>query len=129
MKTHSDETPHKCSTCTKGFKEKSDLKRHSRIHTRDLPRECAVYGEGFSESRSLTTHMTTHSKETSPSKSCWNISNKALTILKEDLSSSSQTEKQNVVPTSKSTWNEGNLPGLHYVDDPFVVNIKTECDD
>ena len=26
----------------------------------------------------------------------------------------------------KSTWNEGILSDLHFADDPFVINIKTE---
>ena len=132
QKSHSEQTPYKCSTCGKEFKRKNCLTVHQRLHTGERPYVCSLCGKGFSQSQGRTSHMKTHSKETSFSKSSavdGNTFNKILVMHKEVISVSNQTEELNFMPKSISTWNEGNLPRLHYVDDPFVINIKTECDD
>ena len=63
MKTHSGETPHICSTCGKGFKQKYLLTVHLRVHTGERPHVCWACNKSYTQSSALAKHMLTHSDE------------------------------------------------------------------
>ncbi|KAF5527528.1 Zinc finger protein 143 [Colletotrichum aenigma] len=52
-------------TCNKGFKRKSDLQRHYRIHTNDRPFPCPAPGceSSFIQRSALTVHLRIHTGE------------------------------------------------------------------
>lgn len=53
--------PHVCDQCNKGFKDRSLLKRHKRIHEKERPFSCAHCSRLFLSKCELRRHMTTHS--------------------------------------------------------------------
>ena len=57
---HTRNIQHKCSHCGKGFRCKSTLTKHLRIHTGERPFVCSVCKNSFSERVSLAYHMATH---------------------------------------------------------------------
>ena len=61
---HSEEKPHKCSTCGKRFKLRSYLTVHLRIHSVERPYSCTLCDKSFRHSSNLASHMKTHSMET-----------------------------------------------------------------
>lgn len=42
-----EENPHKCKHCNKGFQSRWKLERHERIHTKEMPFKCKYCGMGF----------------------------------------------------------------------------------
>ncbi|KDQ64357.1 hypothetical protein JAAARDRAFT_27983 [Jaapia argillacea MUCL 33604] len=52
--------PATCSTCSKEFKRKGDLARHSRLHTGVRPHVCDKCGKAFSQLSALKTHGNIH---------------------------------------------------------------------
>ena len=55
--------PWQCQHCTKQFKRKQALERHTRTHTGEKPYLCKHCKKTFSESSSLTRHMRSHTGE------------------------------------------------------------------
>ena len=110
MATHSDETPHTCSTCGKSFKTKDTLaKHHMKTHSKILLLQNKVMPESVG-------------KEANDSK---------------DISSGFESHQSIAVdervqdvglPKCRSVLNERKCPGLHSSGFPFIMNIKQEED-
>ncbi|ESP02207.1 hypothetical protein LOTGIDRAFT_67020, partial [Lottia gigantea] len=63
-KMHDKIKKYLCRFCPKGFNDKFDLKRHTRIHTGIKPFKCHNCGKGFSQRCSLEAHeRKVHSQE------------------------------------------------------------------
>ena len=60
MRTHMGVRPHTCSTCGRGFLEKSHLVRHERIHLEDKPFKCSQCDYASSRRDKLKEHFNRH---------------------------------------------------------------------
>ena len=127
MKTHSEDTPHKCQTCGKVFKLKVYLKRHFIIHTSQRPYKSSVSPKAFSQSSHLSTHTKTH-KVQDMAESYTNDAACSLEISSKhgsDLPTAGNYKgEDSCLPPSASA----NLPFLHSSDTPYIMNVKTEDD-
>ncbi|KAL1138750.1 hypothetical protein AAG570_008812, partial [Ranatra chinensis] len=65
VRTHTNEKPHRCTTCHKSFTRAENLKIHARSHTGERPYVCPVRGCGkaYSNSSDRFKHTRTHSVE------------------------------------------------------------------
>ena len=61
LKFSKDKMQHVCETCRKGFKSKSYLKIHGRIHSGEKPYNCDICDKKFARKGDLNTHQLTHS--------------------------------------------------------------------
>ncbi|PSN37783.1 Transcriptional repressor CTCF [Blattella germanica] len=50
MKSHSEERPHKCSVCERGFKTLASLQNHVNTHTGTKPHRCKFCDSAFTTS-------------------------------------------------------------------------------
>ena len=50
MKSHSEERPHKCSVCERGFKTLASLQNHVNTHTGIKPHRCKFCESTFTTS-------------------------------------------------------------------------------
>lgn len=50
MKSHSEERPHKCSVCERGFKTLASLQNHVNTHTGTKPHRCKYCSSAFTTS-------------------------------------------------------------------------------
>lgn len=50
MKSHSEERPHKCSVCERGFKTLASLQNHVNTHTGTKPHHCKFCDSAFTTS-------------------------------------------------------------------------------
>ncbi|BFZ19819.1 hypothetical protein BsWGS_22858 [Bradybaena similaris] len=57
MKSHSDERPHKCKECDRGFKTPASLLNHSNTHTGTRPHKCKTCDAAFTTSGELVRHI------------------------------------------------------------------------
>ncbi|CAG5122138.1 unnamed protein product, partial [Candidula unifasciata] len=57
MKSHSDERPHKCKECDRGFKTPASLLNHSNTHTGTRPHKCKTCEAAFTTSGELVRHI------------------------------------------------------------------------
>jgi len=57
MKCHSDERPHKCSVCERGFKTLASLQNHVNTHTGTKPHRCKFCQANFTTSGELVRHV------------------------------------------------------------------------
>jgi hypothetical protein len=53
MKSHSEERPHKCSVCERGFKTLASLQNHVNTHTGTKPHRCKFCDSAFTTSGEL----------------------------------------------------------------------------
>lgn len=53
MKSHSEERPHKCSVCERGFKTLASLQNHVNTHTGTKPHRCKFCDSCFTTSGNL----------------------------------------------------------------------------
>ncbi|KFB35966.1 AGAP003056-PA-like protein [Anopheles sinensis] len=61
---HSGERPHVCAICNRGFRCRTGLKVHGRIHTGEKPFRCTVCDMAFGDAGTLRKHGAVH-RETS----------------------------------------------------------------
>nr|CAD7394605.1 unnamed protein product [Timema cristinae] len=57
MKSHSEERPHKCSVCERGFKTLASLQNHVNTHTGTKPHRCKFCDSAFTTSGELVRHV------------------------------------------------------------------------
>ncbi|RUS88337.1 hypothetical protein EGW08_003908, partial [Elysia chlorotica] len=57
MKSHSDERPHKCHECHRGFKTPASLINHVNTHTGTRPHKCKTCDAAFTTSGELVRHI------------------------------------------------------------------------
>ncbi|KAH9490430.1 hypothetical protein Btru_034862 [Bulinus truncatus] len=57
MKSHSDERPHKCKECDRGFKTPASLVNHVNTHTGIRPHKCKHCDAAFTTSGELVRHI------------------------------------------------------------------------
>ncbi|KAF3430564.1 hypothetical protein E2986_07686 [Frieseomelitta varia] len=57
MKSHSEERPHKCSVCERGFKTLASLQNHVNTHTGTKPHHCKFCDSAFTTSGELVRHV------------------------------------------------------------------------
>ncbi|XP_059168933.1 zinc finger protein 236-like [Physella acuta] len=57
MKSHSDERPHKCKECDRGFKTPASLMNHVNTHTGTRPHKCKTCEAAFTTSGELVRHI------------------------------------------------------------------------
>ena len=57
MKSHSEERPHKCSVCERGFKTLASLQNHVNTHTGTKPHRCKFCEATFTTSGELVRHV------------------------------------------------------------------------
>lgn len=57
MKTHSEERPHKCEVCERGFKTLASLQNHVNTHTGTKPHRCKECESCFTTSGELVRHV------------------------------------------------------------------------
>ncbi|XP_050396820.1 transcriptional repressor CTCF [Patella vulgata] len=57
MKTHSEERPHKCHICERGFKTLASLTNHVNTHTGVRPHKCKMCESAFTTSGELVRHV------------------------------------------------------------------------
>nr|XP_057932775.1 zinc finger protein 2-like isoform X2 [Doryrhamphus excisus] len=60
MTCHPDNTRLKCQHCDKTFNDRSNMKRHTRLHTGEKPFQCSVCDKRFSLKTNWRLHMTIH---------------------------------------------------------------------
>ena len=53
---HSEEKPHHCSVCDKGFRQKGSLKEHLLTHSGDKPHKCSMCDAAFTQKGHLKAH-------------------------------------------------------------------------
>ena len=58
--TKSEDRPHKCSTCGKGFAQKAGLKDHLNLHTGEKPYKCLYCPSAFASSGTHRMHQKGH---------------------------------------------------------------------
>ena len=58
--TKSEDRPHKCSTCGKGFAQKAGLKDHLNLHTGEKPYKCLYCPSSFASSGTHRMHQKGH---------------------------------------------------------------------
>ena len=57
MKSHSDDRPHKCSVCERGFKTLASLQNHVNTHPGTKPHRCKYCEASFTTSGELVRHV------------------------------------------------------------------------
>ncbi|XP_048753425.2 RE1-silencing transcription factor A-like isoform X2 [Ostrea edulis] len=57
MKSHSEDKPHKCNVCDRGFKTMASLQNHVNTHTGTRPHKCKECESAFTTSGELVRHI------------------------------------------------------------------------
>ena len=134
MKSHSEETMHKCVTCGKAFKRKDHLTVHLRVHARErscTPYTYSVLDKSFSDSDIFANHMELH-KSKSMSESFGNDATGPKDIsyaCSNSVSINVGYECKDEGPlTFISKSNKEELPCVHSSETPYIIKVKQEED-
>ena len=111
MLSHSGERPFRCLICDKGFKQKSHLQAHFRIHDRDDHNSNLSSQIRTQESQVL--EEATVSKSTGPEGSC----GKSISTTADN-----KAENEGLLRLD-SFWNGTQI---HSQEQPFIIDIKVE---
>jgi len=63
MKSHSEERPHKCSVCERGFKTLASLQNHVNTHTGTKPHRCKFCDSAFTTSGELVNYYNAYQSQ------------------------------------------------------------------
>ncbi|KAK7930652.1 hypothetical protein WMY93_007047 [Mugilogobius chulae] len=66
LRIHSEQKPFRCSVCERGFTQKRHMNEHMRIHTGEKPLSCSQCGMTFRQKNSLMRHVLSKHSEDKP---------------------------------------------------------------
>jgi len=126
MRHHSQERPHVCPTCNKGFVDKAYLKKHITFHDNSRCYTCELCGKQFNNVLGLQKHCKTHSQERpfmcEKCSKCFRVKYD-LTVHKRNV------HKENCQNANEAIelLNDANLTAVCAISSSVCTTLTTEC--